>query len=229
MPSSNKNRKTASRKNIVQIGGRDHRPWAVVSKEKLVKAAVAEIAERGFEHARLVDIAARADLTVGAIYNWFKNRAELFTAAVEYAITQQHESNSAYLSTASAERHTGYEQHHWILRIAALSPRQAKDVGPTDAQRLLLEALRVAWRDEESQVAIAPQVSALLAQYETIVHDAMRDGAIDSSLDPKVVARVFMALPVGLSMLTLSGLPDVDPFKYIEIFQRLDVALKPRT
>jgi len=57
----------------------------------------------------------------------------------------------------------------------------------------------------------------------------MNDGQIDPSLDPKVVARVFMALPVGLSMLTLSGLSDVDPFKYIDIFQRLDVSLKPRT
>lgn len=222
-------KRTASvRKNIIEIDGRGHRPWAVVSKEKLLNAAVAEIAERGFEHARLVDIAARADLTVGAIYNWFKNRAELFTAAVEYAITQQHEANSEYLSTDSAEFHTGYRKNHWILRIAALSPRQANDSGPTNAQKLTLEALRVAWRDEESQGAIAPQVSALLSQYEEIVRDAMRDGHIDASLDPKVIARIFMALPVGLSMLTLSGLPDVDPFKYIDVFQRLDSALKPR-
>ncbi len=229
MAPSPRKQATSDRKNIVEIDGRGHRPWAVVSKEKLLKAAIAEIAERGFEHARLVDIAARADLTVGAIYNWFKNRAELFTAAVEYAITQQHEANSSYLSTESAEHHTGYRKNHWIIRIAALSPRQANDIGPTDAQKLLLEALRVAWRDEESQGAIAPQVSALLSQYEEIVRDAMNDGQIDPSLDPKVVARVFMALPVGLSMLTLSGLSDVDPFKYIDIFQRLDVSLKPRT
>ncbi|NBR92516.1 MAG: TetR family transcriptional regulator [Actinobacteria bacterium] len=52
--------------NIVNIDGRDRRPWAVVSREKLLRAAIAEIADRGYEHARLVDIAARADMTVGA-------------------------------------------------------------------------------------------------------------------------------------------------------------------
>lgn len=63
--------------NIVKIDGKDRRPWSVTSRETLLRAAIAEIAERGFEHARLVDIAARADMTVGAIYNWFDNKSKL--------------------------------------------------------------------------------------------------------------------------------------------------------
>jgi len=51
--------------NIVRIDGKDRRPWSVASRETLLQAAIAEIAERGYEHARLVDIAARADMTVG--------------------------------------------------------------------------------------------------------------------------------------------------------------------
>lgn len=217
-----------SRKNIINIDGRDHRPWAVISKEKLLQAAVDEIAERGFEHARLVDIAARANLTVGAIYNWFENRAELFNAAVEYALSEQHSANSNYLSTASAERHTGYAPQHWILQIASLSPRQANDKGPTAAQRLLLEALRVAWRNEDANAAIEPQIAAVLDQYEHIVKSAIDDGEIDASLDPRLIARIFMALPIGLSSLTLAGLPDVDPFKFIDVFRRLEEALRPK-
>ena len=54
-------------RNVVNVDGRDRRPWALISKTKLLDAAVAEIAERGYDRARLVDIAARADLTVGAI------------------------------------------------------------------------------------------------------------------------------------------------------------------
>ena len=45
--------------NIVNIDGRDRRPWALVSREKLLRAAIAEIADRGYEKARLVDIAKR--------------------------------------------------------------------------------------------------------------------------------------------------------------------------
>jgi AcrR family transcriptional regulator len=218
----------ATAKNIVNIDGRDHRPWAVVSKEKLLRAAVSEIAARGLEHVRLTDIAARADLTVGAIYNWFKNKSELFAAAVEYAITEQHQSNANYLSGISVKLPTGYTSDHWIVQIAELTPRQGNDQLPTDAQRMLLEALRTAWRDEDSQAIISPQVSVLLSQYETIIQNAMEQGAIDNSLDPKMVARLFMAMPIGLTTITLSGQPDVDPFKYIEIFQRIDIALKPK-
>ena len=50
--------------NIVRIDGKDRRPWSVASRETLLRAAIAEISERGYEHARLVDIAARADMTL---------------------------------------------------------------------------------------------------------------------------------------------------------------------
>jgi iron-sulfur cluster assembly accessory protein len=76
--------------NIVSIDGKDHRPWAVISREKLLKAAVSEIAERGYEKARLVDIAAKADLTVGSVYTWYKNKTDLFNAAIEFALTEQY-------------------------------------------------------------------------------------------------------------------------------------------
>ena len=84
--------------NVINVDGRDRRPWALISRTKLLDAAIAEIAERGYDRARLVDIAARADLTVGAIYNWYKNKSELFNAALEHAITEQQESNLNFLN-----------------------------------------------------------------------------------------------------------------------------------
>ena len=60
--------------NVVNVDGRDRRPWALISKENLLRAAISEIAESGYERARLVDIAEKADLTVGAIYNWYGNK-----------------------------------------------------------------------------------------------------------------------------------------------------------
>ncbi|MFM7262878.1 MAG: TetR family transcriptional regulator [Acidimicrobiales bacterium] len=52
---------------VVEVNGRKRRPWALQSREKLLKAAADEIAEVGFEKARLVDIARRADMTAGSI------------------------------------------------------------------------------------------------------------------------------------------------------------------
>ena len=216
-------------RNVVNVGGKDRRPWALISKTKLLNAAVAEIAERGYDRARLVDIAARADLTVGAIYNWYANKAELFTAALKHSITKQQEANSVLLSTDNTLTKTGYAASHWLLLIAALAHGSNEFKGPTDAQKMLLEALKAAWRDEDSQVAIQSQLALLFNQYELIISRAIADGLIDESLDAKLLARLFMAFPVGLSLLTLAGFPDVENTKFVPFFQRFDAAIKPRS
>ena len=53
------------------------------TRQKLVEAASAVIAEKGFDRASLEEIAVRAEMTRGAVYGNFKNKEELLLAAVE--------------------------------------------------------------------------------------------------------------------------------------------------
>ena len=214
--------------NVINIDGKDRRPWAIASRELLLRAAIAEIAERGYEHARLVDIAARADMTVGAIYNWFENKSMLFGAALEFALQDQQSTNRKYLIRDNVQAAIGLQPNHWLMLIAALAPRQGADRAPTDAQRILLEALRSAWREDDMNSAVRAGVSQLLAQYESLVKHAMQDGLIDKSLDAQLIARVFLAFPVGLSSLTLAGAPDLDPKAFLALFLRFNEALAPK-
>lgn len=214
--------------NVINIDGKDRRPWAIASRELLLRAAIAEIAERGYEHARLVDIAARADMTVGAIYNWFENKSMLFGAALEFALQDQQSTNRKYLIRDNVQAATGLQPNHWLMLIAALAPRQGADRAPTDAQRILLEALRSAWREDDMNSAVRAGVSQLLVQYESLVKQAMQDGLIDKSLDAQLIARVFLAFPVGLSSLTLAGAPDLDPKAFLALFLRFNEALAPK-
>ncbi len=69
-------------KNVIHIDGRDRRPWALVSRERLLEAATEEIAAVGFERARLAEIAERAEMKPGSVYTWFANKEELFRAAL---------------------------------------------------------------------------------------------------------------------------------------------------
>ena len=62
---------------------------------------------------------------------------------------------------------------------------------------------------------------------KVIIENAMETGAIDKALDANVMARLFLAFPIGLSLLTLSGLPDPDPAAYIPFFERFNTTLKP--
>ena len=50
-------------------------------RERLVEAATAVFAERGYDGARVGDIARRAGLTTGAIYSNFTGKAQLLAAA----------------------------------------------------------------------------------------------------------------------------------------------------
>jgi AcrR family transcriptional regulator len=176
-----------------------------------------------------VDIAAKADLTVGSVYTWYKNKTDLFNAAIEFALAQQHEGNLKYLSDGGDGLINDNPDSHWTILIGALAPRNAaKDSSATDSQKMLLEALMVSWRNEEAQPQIEPQIAALVAQYEEILAAAMAAGNIDSKLDTKILARLFLAFPVGLSLLTLSGLPDPDMRNMIVFFERFAEVLKPR-
>jgi len=219
---------TEDSSNIVKIDGKDRRPWSVASRETLLRAAIAEIAERGYDHARLVDIAARADMTVGAIYNWFDNKSKLFKAALEFALENQHNQNRQYLSTDKIQSATGFQSNHWLILIAALVPRQGDDVGPTETQLILLESLRSAWRDEDSKKDLQAQVVSLLAQYESIIVRAMNDGLIDKGLDPVLIARLFMAFPIGMTSLSLAGAADIEPKSYVPLLTRLNEAMLPK-
>ena len=214
---------------IVNIDGRLRRSSALVTKEKILQAAVAEIADRGYERARLVDIAERADLTVGSVYTWFENKSDLFNAALEYSLAQQQEKNLAFADSDAARELETEPNSHWLVLIAMLAPRHMIfDKGPTDAQKLLIEALKSAWRDEESYDTVRPQIAKLLDQYKAIIENAMESGSIDNALDAGLLARLFIAFPVGLSLLTLSGLPDPDPAEVLPFFQRFDKTLKPQ-
>lgn len=55
------------------------------TKRKLVKAAEAELLERGYRRASVRHICARAELTTGALYHFFADKERLFEAVVEPA------------------------------------------------------------------------------------------------------------------------------------------------
>lgn len=214
---------------IVNIDGRLRRSSALATKEKILQAAVIEIADRGYERARLVDIAERAGLTVGSVYTWFENKSDLFNAALEYSLAQQQDKNLAFVDSEAALELDTEPNSHWLVLLAMLAPRHIIfDKGPTDAQKLLIEALKSAWRDEESHDTVRPQIAKLFDQYKVIITNAMNAGSIDTALDADLLARLFLAFPIGLSLLTLSGLPDPDPAAFIPFFERFNKTLKPQ-
>lgn len=62
---------------------------SLTTLQQLLRAARAVFAQRGFEHARLEDIAAHAGKTRGAFYAHFKNKEDVFFAIFEEDLDRQ--------------------------------------------------------------------------------------------------------------------------------------------
>ena len=205
---------------IVKVNGRNRRPWALASKERILEAATAEIAAVGFERARLTEIAARAEMTPGSVYTWFENKEDLFRAALEEALTKQITSNAELLDSA------GFD-NNWILQMSTLVPRNARATGPTDAQMLLIESYYTAWRDPKARKKFMKGINSHLEMYINIVKNAQALGKIDSEVDAQALGTVMLALQTGMSLLSLSGVPRVEDKHWTDLLTRMYYTFKP--
>ncbi len=53
-------------------------------RAQILEAAIAVIAEQGFQHTSIKQIAARAEVADGTIYNYFKNKDDILTAIIAH-------------------------------------------------------------------------------------------------------------------------------------------------
>ena len=207
-------------KRIVKVDGRNRRPWALASKDRILAAATAEIASVGFDRARLTEIAKRADMTPGSVYTWFENKEDLFRAALEEALTAQIVSNAAALDESD-------HSNNWLFQIATLVPRNSKDTSATDAQMLLIESYYASWRDPKARKKLLKNINSHLEMYTNIIINGQAQGAITKDIDATAMATMMLAIPTGLSLLSLAGVPRVPESKWEAIYLRFYQAVKP--
>jgi len=209
-------------KNVVTVDGRDRRPWALASKERLLAAATEEIAEVGFERARLAEIADRAQMTPGSVYTWFANKEELFRAALEDAFDAQLLSNVRALEKLPAD------SAPWLVKIASLVPRNSDDDDFTNAQKLLVETYYASWRDPLARDVLASRVREHFALYVKIIEEAKAEGSIVVSLDTEMLASLFLGIAMGLALVGMAGVPRTEPVNWLAIGTLVDQVVRPK-
>jgi AcrR family transcriptional regulator len=140
----------------------------VATRERLLAAAVASCAERGFEGATVNDIAARAEVSGPAIYKHFGGKVELLVAAGHWALDT--------IGPADGARATAPE----VVR-AFLAPGFAQN------RRMLVELHLAGQRH--------PEVAELLAAWHAEHAAGWQRRATDGD---SATVTVFFALLLGL-------------------------------
>ena len=205
---------TESPNRIVQVDGRRRRPWALVSQDNLLQAAIDEIAAVGFAKARLVDIAKRAGMTAGSVYTWFENKEDLFKAALQHSLTVQLRKNAEALGKTDLK-------DSFFLQLAALVPRNYEDTGPTDTQQLLIECYYAAWRDPRAREALMNDIESHRQMYVSVFEIGQKDGVITKELPADTLATLVLSIHTGLAILSLAGIPRISDKDWIVVYSKL--------
>ena len=159
------------------------------TRDRLLAAAAAAFAEHGFRGATLADIAERADVTTGAIYNHFAGKEDLLVAASRDALEA--------LGGGPPDASEGAPE------IAARTARALMAPGFLQAHRLLIELHLSATR--------SPGLASLLSEWH-------REGLGEWSARVPAAAGNPAAV-VKLYFLTLMGLAHIDALSSIEVPQ----------
>jgi AcrR family transcriptional regulator len=204
---------------------REARRDPVSSRERLLRAAAAVFAERGFDRASVDDIAAEAGVSKGTLYWHFEGKDELFLALLEEQLGRSVESVLSLLQTAPPETDVAPQASDWFTSFV-------RD------QRELVLLSHEYW----TRAARDPQLRTIYAQRQAGLRDAVAKaldaraeqlGAPAFDLPTSEVATAYIALYEGLSFWKLID-PDAIPDRlYGEIvglvFQGLVARAENRT
>lgn len=161
--------------------GRSHQSQDITAR--LLEAAVEVFGERGYEAARIYEVARRCGLTTGAVYSRWPTKQELFVAVVEYVTRQR-----AVLLVDSVES---------TAERFALLARSLLSDGEDAPRDLMLEARVAARRDEELQARISASLTTEASALSAMVVDDKTSGAIDTSWSTEAIVLLYQSLGLG--------------------------------
>jgi AcrR family transcriptional regulator len=180
------------------------------TRDRLLAAAAAVFAEKGYDRAGVQEIARRAGFTTGAIYGRFSGKAELLLSAMEA------QSDDEFEALFADHRFEG-RATDILATVGSHLVTEEFD----DGQALLLEAFVAARRDPEVAGMLRRVVDMRAGELTALVDEAKRTGAIDDELDTLSVVRFCHAVGLGFLLLGAIDLSRPDPGPWEALIDRL--------
>jgi AcrR family transcriptional regulator len=160
-------------------------------RDRIIRAAVAVFAEKGFHRATIADVVARSGLSVGAIYTHFTGKDELFLHSCDLISGQGLDELAARLAplATTAER----------LRAAvAYYVDTIDDFDGQPGQVSLVRAWAEAREEPGVREMLARRRERLLGAAQLLLREGIVRGELPEWLDVDGFGRGFMALLDGL-------------------------------
>lgn len=177
---------------------------------RLLAAATAEFAERGYAGARVAEIARRAGVTTGAIYSRYRGKADLLAEAI--AADMEGEFDKLFAD------HRFQGRMEDILLIAG-----SHLVDRTDSQvpGMLLESFTAARREPDVAALLKRLMGGRHDRMVAIVDGAKANGGLDPDLDTIAMVTFCHAVGLGFLLLEVLDAPMPEKTRWEELIARL--------
>jgi AcrR family transcriptional regulator len=178
------------------------------TRRRLIEAAGRVFAERGYEGARIADIAREAGLSSGAIYAHYGSKAELLLEA-----TRSHGADELNQLLQGNELMAIPDV---LLALGESLERRSRTDGS-----LLAEAIVAARRDPEVAAVLADHVGESEGFFASLIRHSQRRGDVDPAVSADAVSRLCFMIALGSLVLRALDLPRADPADWSDLLHRI--------
>jgi AcrR family transcriptional regulator len=165
-----------------------HAPLVQERRDRLIKAAIAVIKDKGFHETTMRDIGRHAGMTQGTIYNYVTSKDDVLYLVCDRLVAEyQEETRKALAAThGSAER----------VRAAA---RAVAEVIYAHQDELLLIYQNTHLLDRKSLRVILARVDGFVRVFEELIAEAANDAKV-AVKDTYLAANIFTFLPTMIAL-----------------------------
>jgi AcrR family transcriptional regulator len=177
------------------------------TEQRLIDAAAAVFARRGYDGASIAEITSEAGLSSGAVYSRFGSKAELFAATLRARSPREVERLLGDGSVDAADL--------LARRGAQLDARD-----PHDGD-LLMEAMVAARRHPEVATLLAELFLEREGRLAELVRRSQAAGTLEPDSSPEAVARFVLMLALGSMLTATLALPATEPHEWSTLIDGL--------
>ena len=178
-------------------------------RRQIIEAAVMCFAQKGFHQTTMQDICKAAELSPGAVYNYFRSKEDIVAACAE--VSQQR--NEEIFVNAAVE---GRDTMSGFYAVMSAFFSLAKQEGITEATKFDLEMWAESTRNKRVADILQKNKDALMRQIVNAVKRGQGEDIFSSELDSEAVAQVLFSLFLGLEVQMASN-PGMDVDAYAAV------------
>jgi AcrR family transcriptional regulator len=185
---------------------------ARITRAALVRSAYDLFIEEGYGAVSVRDLARRTQVTSGAIYGHFRNKADVLVAAIA-----DHIDRDLYLKSKNGDTLRTYMQRQWRAYRSRSGLRS-----------LMVEAAAAARIDPEVKRQLHELQQKQLAEWRAIYRDLQENEGLDPDIDMDALLTMLWATELGLGMLEAWDVELPKPTAWAKIIDRFIGSLERR-